>query len=232
VTLTADAASGGHADKSLRLLLDLDARGTLPALNDAQPDDDALAEVISRLPEHAMALNNLGYVRLEAGVPFGDRAQIERWIESAYLLEPDDANILDTLGWLRYKQGRFAGEAPGDDSSRGAVSLIQQAIEASDDPSAEVYDHLGDALYRTGDPEAATRAWRRARAILQDDDERQQTIEQFGLLQTRLWNLVVRDPEELWERDYGTILNRVRDKLAAVESERAPKLAPTFDELE
>ncbi len=182
-----------------------------------------LRESVRLAPDHAMALNNLGYTRLELG--FNDE-DTRLWIERAHELNPDDSNVLDTVGWLRYKTGRFEGDA----ESPGAVALIRDALAKADEPSPEVLDHLGDALWRTGDAKGAVDAWSLAVKLLEDDRRREQEQELFRRLQTQAWGLLVADAAELYERQYGSLLARMRRKVEEAESGGQPRVAGTFEE--
>ncbi len=101
-------------------------------------------------PGNVAALNALGYTlvdrteRLEEGL---------RLIERAYDQAPDNAAIMDSLGWALYKLGRVAEALPH----------LQRAAELS--PDAEVLAHLAEALWRNDEREAARAALERARAI-------------------------------------------------------------------
>ena len=113
-------------------------------------------------PAHPWAANDLGYTILEAG---GDLAEAERLIEIAYAGNPDEANIVDSLGWVRYHRGKIEDSTDPDTGTRtlGAVSLLQRAVELSGPTDDGVVDdHLGDALYAAGRTEDAITAWRRS----------------------------------------------------------------------
>jgi tetratricopeptide (TPR) repeat protein len=247
LVVVADAASydGEPAAITLRMLHELDAQERLPRLMGMQGKithldtlyqasqiftflgHDAgtemlLRELIEHDAEHAMAMNNLGYMRIENG---HDDAETAAMIERASKLEPDDPSILDTIGWLRYKQGMMSGE-------HGAAALISQAVSLSDDPSAEVLDHLGDALWRLGEQQEAIEHWQQAVAVLQRADERQRIEENYLLIQTRGWGLLVADPQVLYHRDYGSRLESLQHKLHAAEHGEQPPLARTFEELD
>jgi tetratricopeptide (TPR) repeat protein len=187
--------------------------------------EELLLEALRLDPQDAMLMNNLGYTRIEAGRH--DPETIEM-IEMAIQLDPEDPNILDTVAWLRYKQGRFDDPQEVD----GAVQLIRRAIERSEIPSPEVYDHLGDLLWRANKPEEALQSWRDALEILEDDSRQQRLLREYLLLQTRHWGVLVADPQELYDRDYGRIHDRLRAKVEAIQRGEDPELAPTFAELE
>jgi Flp pilus assembly protein TadD len=175
-------------------------------------------------PGQPMVLNNLGYTRLEMGR--ADQQTVD-WIEQAYAARPDDANVLDSVGWLRYKQGRFEG----NEADPGAVELIREALARGDEPVPDVFDHLGDALWRLGETEAAQRAWQRAVEILQDDERRERYRQIYIFVQTRQWGLVVADPTEILERQDGRVLEDVQEKLRVAAEGGTPAVAATFEEL-
>ena len=119
-------------------------------------------------PDHGWAANNLGYGLLEADGPTEEAA---RWIEHAAALLPDESSVVDSLAWLRFKQGVLE-DAAGDGGTRtaGAISLLQRAIGLpGGEENADVFDHLGDALDRAGRRAEALEAWRRAAALLTVD---------------------------------------------------------------
>lgn len=249
VTLATDAAWGDDAaEDTIRLIDALAARGRLPQLfgmdgpatreatlfqasqvysllGRARGSERILREVVAADPTNAMAKNNLSYALIDAGRDDPDAAQ---WAERALELAPEEASILDTVGWLRYRQGRFEDE----ENQAGALTLIRRAIETTEgEPSAEVLDHLGDALWRTGDADGAAAAWRQAAAILAAPEHRQQVVRNYELLQTRGWGLVVQDPQAMYDRDYGQSLEQIQRKLHAVDRGEPPDVAATFEEL-
>ena len=246
VALVADAAAGRVVD-SIQLIQTLDRRGQLPQgpAADAPPalpelyywlsniysllgDDSGarqlLEETLALNAEHPMALNNLGYTLIEAGV---SDAQTRARIEKAYELVPNDSNVLDTIGWLNYKRGRFEGEA----ENPGAMRFIEQAVAGGGGTSPEVLDHLGDTRWRTGDAPGAAEAWRRAVEVLQDAGRREQEHQLFRRVQLERWGLLVADPAQLYERRNAPVLRRVRSKLREMAEGGRPGVAATFAEL-
>ncbi len=123
-------------------------------------------------PLHAMANNNLGYRLLEIG---GDPHEATRFIERAYAAMPSSPDIVDSLGWARYKLGQLIDlkDLDGDVQQEGAVSLLRKGVTLASnnrgDQFAEpvIRDHLGDALYRVGDNEGAKREWTVARSLVE-----------------------------------------------------------------
>ncbi|MBC7834289.1 MAG: hypothetical protein H7Y88_04210, partial [Phycisphaerales bacterium] len=126
-------------------------------------------------PRHAMSANNLGFHLLERE---GGLAEAARLIEVAAAERSDEPSVLDSLGWLRYRQGVIEDQRAADGAvvRRGAVSLIQDSIKLDQDGGLNPtrYDHLGDALWLRATPESraeAAFAWNLAeqgiRAVLE-----------------------------------------------------------------
>ena len=117
-------------------------------------------------PDHAIALNDYGYMLLEHNP--AEKAKLEKLLERAYELDAKSYNIADSLGWLRYKQGRFNDDpAKGAVAGAGALSLLKRAIELQErdqDAFADpfIIDHYGDALWAAGQRDAAQAQWQLA----------------------------------------------------------------------
>jgi len=229
--LTSDAAAN-RVEATIDLVNRLALRGWLPPTpgEESEPTvSDVLYEIsIVRLePDHPMALNNLGYTHVERD-DAGEQA--EAWVTRALELRPDDNNVLDSMGWLRYKQGKFAG----DEQAPGAIELIRESLARGQAEQAppEVLDHLGDVLWRLGDHDAASDAWRRAVEILEDDEWQQQRGREYLFFQARIWGLLVSEPGEIHERQYGVLLENVREKLRLAQQAGMPPVAATFEELQ
>jgi tetratricopeptide (TPR) repeat protein len=117
--------------------------------------DDATAamEAARRMaPDDAMVNNNLAYIYADRGVKLD---QAEKMARLALARKPDETAFRDTLGWVFYKQGKFAE----------AVRVFNQLLSETgnrdkDDPV--IYDHAGDAAWRLGEHDSAVKLWRRA----------------------------------------------------------------------
>lgn len=111
-----------------------------------------LRHIIEQEPDHAIALNALGYTLAD----MTDRLdEAQELIERAYRLAPDNAAILDSLGWVYHKRG---------DNER-ALPYLEQAYSAM--PDQEVAAHLAEVLWELGRENEA-------RAMVADTLERQQ----------------------------------------------------------
>jgi tetratricopeptide (TPR) repeat protein len=87
-------------------------------------------KVISKDPEHADALNYLGYSLAEQG---RDLERAELLIENALKVKPDNGYYVDSLAWVFFKQGK----------NKRAWQEIKRATELVDaDPV--IWEHYGD----------------------------------------------------------------------------------------
>jgi len=99
-------------------------------------------------PEHADALNFLGYLYAETGTNLDEA---ETLINRALKLKPNDAYYMDSLAWVYFKRGDYAKAL---DAQRKAIKQV------ADDPV--MLDHLGDILWQNGKPAEARQAWGQA----------------------------------------------------------------------
>lgn len=121
--------------------------------------------VLTLDPEHAFAANDLGYSLLEIG---HDLDEVERLLTLAYRKLSDVGTVIDSLGWLRYKQGIIEDERGPDGRllREGAISLLERAVADDGSDASAIYDHLGDAYWVAGRRQDALRAWTRADSLV------------------------------------------------------------------
>lgn len=118
-------------------------------LNQVDVMEKRLRRIIELKPDHAHAYNALGYtfadrnVRLQEALPL---------IEKAHQLAPDDAFILDSLGWVHYRLGNL----------KLARDYLERAHAAR--PESEVTIHLAEVLWVMGDQAGARKLLREVRA--------------------------------------------------------------------
>jgi tetratricopeptide (TPR) repeat protein len=121
-----------------------------------------LEQVLDESPDDTGANNDLGYLWADENQHL---KRAHRMIQLAVADEPDNAAFRDSLGWVLFRQGRYAE----------ALVELQKAIELEKadgkEPDATVLDHLGDVyqkLGRTGDAQAA---WKQSIEAYQRDKE-------------------------------------------------------------
>jgi tetratricopeptide (TPR) repeat protein len=123
-----------------------------------------LLKVISAQPDNGYALNALGYFLVDRNERLDEA---EKYLERAIELLPDDPAIIDSVGWLYYRQNKYAESI---DMLRRAYSLF---------PDAEIAAHLGEVLWVSGDQEAATEVWEEALRETPDDDLLNQVMKKY-----------------------------------------------------
>jgi tetratricopeptide (TPR) repeat protein len=133
------------------------ARGT--AFERAQLWSSAEADLKKSLqlsPDQPYVLNYLAYSWVDRNINLQDA---KKMLIRAVELAPQDAFIIDSLGWLHYKMGSY------DD----AENLLQLAVEIRPyDP--QLIDHYGDVLWQLNRREQATIQWKRAMSFGPDED--------------------------------------------------------------
>ena len=104
----------------------------------------ALYEQAYRLhPDSSVVINNLASFLAEYG---GTQETLDRAEKIATPLEKSkNPNILDTVGWIAFKQGRF----------EKAQKLLESAIELGGGGIAKINYHMGRVYYKQGDNESA-----------------------------------------------------------------------------
>jgi tetratricopeptide (TPR) repeat protein len=107
----------------------------------------ALRRTLTLEPDHADALNYLGYLDAEAGI---NLLAAKSLIERALALDPENGAYIDSLGWVYYQLGQL------DE----AIQYLERAASQVEDPI--IFEHLGDAYARQQDWERAKRSWERA----------------------------------------------------------------------
>ena len=123
-----------------------------------------LQRLIEDDPDNAHALNALGYHLAERNERLDEA---EDFLERALELREGDPAIMDSLGWLRFRQGRT------DD----AVELLERAYALLPDP--EIAAHLGEVLWSDGRRDEARSVWDAALAVSPDHEKLGSTIERL-----------------------------------------------------
>jgi tetratricopeptide (TPR) repeat protein len=103
-----------------------------------------LRKVIKLKPDYAHAYNALGYTLVDKTDRLNEAAEL---LEKALSLAPDDAFILDSMGWMHYRKGNL-------DKAR---EYLDRAWKLRQDP--EIAAHLGEVLWMKGSRDEASRLW-------------------------------------------------------------------------
>lgn len=123
----------------------------------AWSDGIAMARsLFAEQPDSVMRLNALGYALIQRpeGLEEGYRL-----LWRGFNYGQTDYAVVDSLGWAYYLHGHF-------DQAR---ALIERANDlSSNDPNAEILDHLGDVYWRLNRRDEARATWRQALAARPD----------------------------------------------------------------
>ena len=178
-----------------------------------------LERALEMAPKDAQLLNGIAYADLERGqvrdatAPMAERAAAAR---------PDDPAILDTLGFLRYHQGRFADDRTGT----GAISLFRQALRLRpNSPSITTLDHLGDALWRSGDQQGAIRSWQQVGVVARRRYPPELFQRKMSAFQLERFGFELIPIAQFVRREYATVVERAERKLEQVARGEPPDVA-------
>ncbi|NEX22106.1 tetratricopeptide repeat protein [Thiorhodococcus mannitoliphagus] len=139
-----DAALSGFPDHTSLLY----ARGLyLVKQGKIDAGEQDLRRIIEAQPDHADALNALGYTLADRTTRYEEAREL---IERAYALKPDEPAILDSMGWVNYRLGNF----------ETALDYLQRAAEEMED--GEISAHLGEVLWALGRRADAWAVWDQA----------------------------------------------------------------------
>lgn len=122
----------------------------------------AMRKVLELDPKHAQAINYMAYTFADSGENLSEAEALAR---KALALSPDYPFIMDTLGWVLFKQGKISESIPWLEAAYSSY------------PKESVFaDHLGDAYRQYNLPIKAQEMYRRA-LLSESDGDRQKNIE-------------------------------------------------------
>jgi len=124
-----------------------------------------LRAILAADPKNGQALNALGYTLADRTTRYPEALG---YIEQALALLPDDAAVLDSMGWVQYRLGDHAK----------ALEYLRRAYQAN--PDAEIAAHLVEVLWASGQREEAKRIWREALRKNPDSPHLLQLKEKLG----------------------------------------------------
>ena len=125
-----------------------------------------LRAVIALDHGYAHAYNALGYSLADRGVRLGEAYEL---IARAHQILPEDPYILDSLGWVKFRQGE----------NEMAERYLRQAYAIK--PEAEIAAHLGELLWVTGRRAAAREIWAEGQKIDATNASLVDTLKRLGV---------------------------------------------------
>jgi len=114
-----------------------------------------LKKILAKNPDNAEALNALGYTLLEMPSRY---AEAEKYLQHALNLQPNEAVILDSYGWLQFKLGQTAK----------ALEYLEKAYAKQ--PENEIAAHLAEVLWVLGKKDEAKKLFSKAFKESPDDE--------------------------------------------------------------
>lgn len=135
-------------------------------LGDLDRLESDLKHLLSKHPDHAEALNALGYSLANKTNRF---AEAEPLIEKALSLQPDNPAMIDSLGWLYFREGKINEAGP----------LLLDAWDKMKDH--EIAAHLGEWYWATDNQAMAIEIWQEGLELQPDSAIINETIERLGV---------------------------------------------------
>ena len=111
--------------------------------------ESQLRKIIQLAPDNQHAYNALGYSLADRNIRLQEAYDL---IRKASDLAPEDPYIMDSLGWVEFRLGRY----------EQAEKTLRRAFGIKPDP--EIAAHLGEVLWVLGREEEARQLWRDASA--------------------------------------------------------------------
>jgi tetratricopeptide (TPR) repeat protein len=158
-------ADHGDAETGLKLLasalerhpkhpaIEYDRAVILERAGHVKESVEVLEKLMQERPDDPVLMNALGYTLADHSLDLG---RAEGLIHKALLVTPDSPAVLDSLGWVRFRQG----------DSKGAVSELEHAYSLEHD--SDIAAHWGEALWTSGKHQDARRVW--AAAVARERD--------------------------------------------------------------
>lgn len=126
--------------------------------------EQMMRKVIQVKPDHAQAYNALGYDMLDRNERLQEGMSL---VEKASQLAPDDAAIIDSVGWGHYRLGNLSK----------SLEFLRRAYSANPDP--EIAAHLGEVLWMKSEKEQAKKIWNDALKLNPDNTALQEVMKKF-----------------------------------------------------
>jgi predicted Zn-dependent protease len=125
---------------------------------------EELQHLLTERSDDPTLLNALGYTLADHNL---ELTRAESLIRKALTTMPDNPAALDSLGWVRFRQG----------DSKAALATLERAYNISHD--AEIAAHWGEALWSSGDHNQARKVWAEAIAREPNSQPLKATVARF-----------------------------------------------------
>jgi tetratricopeptide (TPR) repeat protein len=126
----------------------------------------SLRRLIDLRPDHAHAYNALGYTFADRSIRLDEARTL---IQKALDLTPEDPHILDSMGWVLFRQKDYPR----------ALEYLRKAYALR--PEVEIAAHLGEVLWAMGRADEARTLWREARVREPDNSILRETLARLNV---------------------------------------------------
>jgi tetratricopeptide (TPR) repeat protein len=134
---------------------------------DRLPELEAsMRRLIALRPDHAHAYNALGYTFADRNIRLDEARTL---IEKALTLLPEDPHILDSMGWVLFRQKDYPR----------ALEVLRKAYAMR--PEVEIAAHLGEVLWASGQADEARKLWREARTREPENTTLRETLARLNV---------------------------------------------------
>lgn len=106
-----------------------------------------LKKILAKYPDDAEALNALGYSLLDKADRYADA---EKYLQHALQLQPNEAVIMDSFGWLQFRLGKL----------EQALGYLERAYAKQQE--SEIAAHLAEVLWTLGRKDEARKIFNQA----------------------------------------------------------------------
>jgi len=137
-------------------------------MKDYPKERDAYEKLLAINPNFVPALNNLAYLYTER---LNDPNKAYDLARKAHDLQPQDASVGDTLGWVLYKRGDY----------QQALPILQESAEKAPE-TPEIQFHLGMTAYMMGQVDLAKVALRKAASAAEDFPGKDESKRRLALI--------------------------------------------------
>jgi tetratricopeptide (TPR) repeat protein len=118
---------------------------------------EQMKKVVEIDPNHVQGLNYLAFTYADMGTNLGEAEELVR---RALQIEPNDGYILDTLGWILYKENKMAE----------SIRVLEKAYKSQPNESV-IAEHLGDVYNSTQFADKAKVMYEKAAEFETEDDK-------------------------------------------------------------
>lgn len=126
--------------------------------------DKELRRLIQMKPDFVQAYNALGYSLADRNIKIDEAQSL---IEKALALSPNDFYILDSMGWVKFRQGQY----------EQSLDYLRRAYSQQADP--EIAAHIGEVLWTLGQRDEAIKNWNEALEKFPDNEVLTKVIKKF-----------------------------------------------------